>query len=407
MESTTARMLDNGDRILIADQYTEAAGGGSGEWRAARTVKKTGALQVPGEPVGVHAATVVRVDNSATLGRLDVVTNLGTVHAVTPGQRFRPAPAGMRDSADVRAEMAAFRKQREAKQAHDAANPPDVDGVNVAPGDLVELVAIGGVRAGQPGTVVRAIRAYGVVGGLLVPRAYERAYGDNPAGTSLALTFRRIADQDATGTARRSCGCPAIIRETLIPAPADGDTAAWAAAVRDMNRMSVEDWSHATGCPWADAPGRERYAVAFVDEADDNGEHVLTVHDISGSSNGQSCRDGIRLEGHRADVSGLDTETLLWHRYPPETFPDRAALPPVRVASCLPAPRLLHAEIAQTIAAEPFYGMGGSSWGSTPLPGMVPVPPAGTLTDTPHAPQDRSRLAIEDPWAAVFAGSGQ
>lgn len=377
MDSTTARKLDAGDRVLIAEQHTEAAGGGTGQWHAARKVVKTGTLRVPGEPVGVHAATVVRVENSATLGRLDVVTNLGTVHAVTPGQRFRLAPADMRDSADIRAELAAARERDEARQAHDRENPRDIDGVNVAPGDLVEVVAIGGIRAGQPGTIVRAIGAYGVVGGLLAPRPYERAYGGNPAGTGLVLTFRRLADQTVTGgTARRSCGCPAPVRETPIPAPADGDTAAWGAAVREQNRMSVEDWTHAADCPWTiGVRGVDAHAARFIDDATDDGEPLLTVHSVV------ACGHGLEYQGRTIDVNGADPETLLWHRYPPATFPDRAALPAVRVASCMPQVAAFRVEFERVAAG------GGSSYGLAPLPA---------------APVD-----ADDPWAAVFAGPGR
>ncbi len=391
MDSTTARKLDNGDRILIAEQYTEAAGGGGGELRAARKIVKTGALRVPGEPVGVHAATVIRVERSCALGRLDVVTNLGTVEAVTPGQRFRLAPKDMRDSADIRADMAAAREQQETREAYDRANPRDVDGVNVHPGDLVEAIAVGGVRAGQPGTIARAIGVYGIVGGLLVPRPYERAYGEHPAGTGMMLTFRRLADQTVTdGTARRSCGCPAPIRETLIPAPQDDDSAAWDAAHRERNRMSAEDWTHRPACPWAIGErGTTAHAARFIDDATDDGEPLLVVHSMV------TCGHSVQYQGRTVDVNNIDPDTLLWHRYPPATFPDRTALPAVRVAACLTAAwhdmtaTAAAAELLSTTPrteAERLLAGGGSSYGLQQVPAVEPT---------------------ADPWATVFANPDQ
>jgi len=250
-----------GARILITDQ-SEHAGGGLGQFRAARKRRPDNRiLRVPGEPAGVHAATVTEVHPwSSGPQRYDVVTNLGTVEGVTAGQRFRRAPDDMEDSAVIRARLAAGRAQSETQQAYDRANPRDVAGVNVHPGDLVELLDLGGGRRpGRPYSVTRAIRAYGVCG-LLVARPYERAYGNNPAGTSLALTFRRLADQGDGPTARRSCGCPAIIRDQIVPAPADGDMPAWRQALRHLDQLAAEDRQHIAGCRWAD-PEQRRAAL--------------------------------------------------------------------------------------------------------------------------------------------------
>ncbi len=109
-----------GVRVLLAEQYTDLAGGGSGQWRAARTPRPRGALYVKGEPAGVHAATVEKVVPNGL--RYDVVTNLGTVEAVRGPQLFRIAPASMRDTAEVRTELAADRDQRKARVAEHMAD---------------------------------------------------------------------------------------------------------------------------------------------------------------------------------------------------------------------------------------------------------------------------------------------
>jgi hypothetical protein len=250
----TTKMLQDtrGVRILIAERHEDAAGGGAGQWCAARSVPpRHGELSVPGEPPHVHAATVTEVRPSATPGRFDVVTNLGTVEGVTAGQRFRTAPDSMRDTVDIRAELHAERDRIDRERELDATHPRDVDRNRVAPGDLVELISVN--RPGRPLGVVRMIRAYSA-GGILVAQPYVQAYGDNPAGTSSAFSFRRLTDQAATGTAIRSCGCPAVIRDEIVPPPADGDRDAWEDVVMEWHRMSDEDGTHREGCRWYEAP---------------------------------------------------------------------------------------------------------------------------------------------------------
>jgi hypothetical protein len=248
--ATTVKQLTTGVRVLITNERRHA-GAGTGTWRVARKLTRRGELTTPGEPAGVHAATVTEVRRSAARGRYDVVTNLGTVERVTGGQAFRLAPASMRDTADIRAGIATERETRESRQAYDRANPRDVDGVNVHPGELVELLDQGGAgTAGRPYAVVRAIGPYGGVGGLLVARPYERAYGGRPAGTGLALNFRRLADQTGGPMALRSCGCPATIRDAILPPPEDGPSG-WRAVLDHIRAMDAGDRRHGDGCQWA------------------------------------------------------------------------------------------------------------------------------------------------------------
>jgi len=108
-----------GVRVLLVDRHNQYAGGGAGEWTAARIAPPRGELYVKGERAEVHAATVTEVRRlpGAGVPRYDVVTNLGTVERVTAAQAFRLAPASMRDTADMRAESRANIEQREARTA--------------------------------------------------------------------------------------------------------------------------------------------------------------------------------------------------------------------------------------------------------------------------------------------------
>jgi hypothetical protein len=324
-------------RILITDRR-ECSGGGHGEWRAARTVRQPSWAMQDREPVGVHAATVERVQQlpgPKGRTRYNVVTNLGTVKGVTASQQFRLAPEGMRDSADIRAEMRADRERREQQEAFNRANPRDVDGVNVAPGELVELIDQGGGgRAGRPVKVVRAIRPCPLVG-IVIARPYSRPYGDMyGAGEGLAIAdgFRRLADQSDGPTARRSCGCPTTIRDAIIPPPTNG-VDGWGAAIRHRDEMDAEDGRHQHGCPWADDDARPAQAVRFMDECDEDGGLVHVAHAVAGTA----CGHGLQYAGRVLDVTDIySPSTLLWYLYPPAQYPDRSALPgTVRLADCI------------------------------------------------------------------------
>lgn len=242
----------SGVRVLIADRSEDAAGAGAGQWRVAVKKRPPSWAMQDREPGGVHAATVERVERvSGTPDRYNVVTNLGTVEGLTAGQRLRPAPADMRDMADILAEIAADQQQKEERRAQRWG----VDGTPVAPGDLVELIDQGGDgRAGRPGAVVRVIRL--CLMGIVVARPYARAYGDTyGVGEGLAISdgFRRLPDQTQDGpNARRSCGCPATIRDQIIPPPADGNSDGWRAAVWHQDRMAARDRRHNPGCRWGD-----------------------------------------------------------------------------------------------------------------------------------------------------------
>lgn len=343
----TVKRITPGTRVLITDRH-EYGGAGVGAWRPARTITQKGKLTVPGEPAGVHAATVISVDPlppgpTGTQARYSVVTNLATVVGVTAAQRFRLAPDKMRDSADIRRELREERARREAQEAYDQANPRDIDGVNVHVGDLVETLDLGGGGcAGRPATILRVLGTN--TGALIVASPYERAYGKTyPAGTTglhAGLNaFRRLADQTGDGpTAHRSCGCPGIIRDQIFLPPADGDVGAWRAAHQHMNEMAAESLSHNEECVWA--KGKPRRFVRFVDSTDAAGNPVSELHDAYNSSCGQPCTHGFIREGRTVDVPTADLHNLEVLRailYPPSLHPDRDNLPSiVQVADCIP-----------------------------------------------------------------------
>lgn len=329
-----------GVRVLITDQ-SEYAGGGRGTWRVAGTprLKSWQSAAAHGEPCSIHAATVTDVrprDGASFVSRYDVVTNLGTVEHVTLSQPFRLAPAGMRDTADIRAEMTAYREQEEARRAYNRANPRDVDGVNVAPGDLVEL--LGSSRWYTPSFVVRAVGASSC-GFLVVPHPYARSYGEHAAGSSITLGFRRLADQDGTGgLAVRSCGCPAPIRETLIPPPPDGDTAAWRAVIRRMDVEDRDETAHRSSCHWWTMCDTDTAGLRVLPDCDDDGRETFTVHTVSvGANDTCGCPDVARYSGDL--LFAADRVSIPLVLFPPQHHPDRDGLADrVTFAGCVELP---------------------------------------------------------------------
>lgn len=286
----------SGARVLITERYDETAGAGTGQWRVSVKKQRPSWATQDQEPPGVHAATVVRVEQvPGTPVRYNVVTNLGTVEGLTAGQRFRPAPADARDTADIRAELAAERQRQEARRAERR----DVDGTPVAPGDLVELIDQGGGgRAGRPGGITRVIRL--CLMGVVVARPYARPYGEEfGAGEGLAIAdgFRRLPDQTQDGSkARRSCGCPSVVRDQIIPPPADG----WHGAIQHQDRMAAQDRSHNPDCRWAD-PTDNAVDVLYqlADDLDRAGEDVHA---------GKARRLGYYLHAGNTDLTDvLDT----------------------------------------------------------------------------------------------------
>lgn len=242
----------SGVRVLITDRSEDTAGAGTGQWRVSVKKRLPSWAMQDRESAGVHAATVERVERvPGTPARFNVVTNLGTVEGLTAGQRFRPAPADMRDMADVLAEIAADQRRQEARRAERR----DVDGTPVMPGDLVEIVQqSSNPQRRRPHGVVRVIRL--CLMGIVVAHPYARPYGDTYGtgeGLAIADGFRRLPDQTQDGaTARRSCGCPAVVRDQIIRPPADGDRDGWRAAVWHQDRMAAQDRRHNPGCRWAD-----------------------------------------------------------------------------------------------------------------------------------------------------------
>ncbi len=339
---TTVR-LTPGTRILVTEDSDYADGARPGNLRPARTAKRQSWQTADGEPAGILAATVVEVvetDREDGRRRYTVRTNLGDITPVTPMQRFRPVPASMRDTADVRAEIVADRAAREAEAADQLARPRDIDGTPTARGDLVEGTDQGGGgRAGRPCGVFRVLRI-DKAGSPVVAVPYARAYGMYDGGEGIMFGWRRLADQTVTnGTARRSCGCPAPVRDRILPAPVDGDTAAWHAATSHTDQMRAEDRTHLPSCHWADtddqtAPPVQR--VRVVEDTTDDGDTVYTVHEPG--EYGRHCKHGKgRFSGHLYDVR--DRAGLLAALFPLLSFPDRTGLADrVTFADCCPLP---------------------------------------------------------------------
>jgi hypothetical protein len=243
----------SGVRVLITERYEDTAGGGTGQWRVSiKKPRPSWATANKEELAGVHAATVERVERApGTPVRYNVVTNLGTVEGLTAGQRFRTAPASMRDTADIRADIRADQQRQEARREQRR----DADGTPVTAGDLIEVIGQGGGGdAGRPYGILRVIRP--CLMGVVVARPYARPYGDDyGAGEGLAISagFRRLPDQTREGaTARRSCGCPAVVRDAIIPPPTAGGPDAWRGPVWHLDRMAAQDRRHNPGCRWAD-----------------------------------------------------------------------------------------------------------------------------------------------------------
>lgn len=372
-DSISTGRLTPGTRVLITDN-SEYAGksnpAGADNLRPAINPRRKSWQTAAGELAGIHAATVERVEpvivNSKR--RYIVHTNMGPVRDVTGGQTFRPAPDDMEDTAALRDRLRAARERDEARKAYDRANPRDVDGTNVAPGDLVETIDQGGGgAAGRPYRVVRAIRPYDVTGGLLVAQPYERAYGDNPAGTGLLLNFRRLVDQSDGPTARRTCGCPATIRDQIIPPPHDSAKGEWSAAVAHINTMSAEDRAHLPGCHWAVRPGPDtRQCLRVLDGWDDAGTvRVFTVHNAAGATAYGTCSCGVeKYSGSLIDV--YDRAGAVAAVFPPELHPDRTALPGrVEFATCCTLPMTEPVYIGAARKGIDFHALQGADMART------------------------------------------
>ena len=320
VDPLTTRRLTPGTRILVTDDSDYADGARPGNLRPARTARLKSWQTAGGEPAGIHAATVVEVVDAAPAGRqrrYTVRTNLGDVTPVTPMQRWRPVPTGMRDAADVRAEARAFRAAREAEAADRAARPRDVDNTPTEVGDLVELIDQGGGgRAGRPYTVTRVTEV-----GIMGPS------GPNMLGDTSLMpsgTWRRLPDQTATdGTARRSCGCPSPIDAATTRDPNVVRGGSW--KLRDLE-SAEQDRQHLPSCHWADtedptaAPVR---CVRVLTETDEHGRTRHTVHNADGASlTGWDCGHGVeKYSGTLYDVR--DRIAVTAAVYPDMVHPNR------------------------------------------------------------------------------------
>lgn len=318
-------------RVLITDGY-EYRGGGAGTWRAATAARRTSSTLMVKRavPIGVFPATVERVEHVPDTGRYNVVTNLGTVEGCVLAQMFQVPPASEPDTVAVRAELAAHRAEQRARQERGKAHPRDVNGVSVAPGDLVEAVCVNiAMRPGLPGLVFRVLRP-SPVAGLIVPMLHQAGYGDYADGEGTLITFRRLADQTERPTAVRSCGCPAPVRSEIAPRPPHADRY-WHVEARERDEV---DSAHRPSCHWADEPDKVPGAYqAFMVTADDGTIACRVHHQFLCDCGDPRIRDCAPVP-----VSDYDQAGIVESLFPTRAYPDRGELPPVEFAGCCNLP---------------------------------------------------------------------
>ncbi|MBQ1048483.1 hypothetical protein KBX50_08400 [Micromonospora sp. C51] len=304
-EPKTTVRLAPGDRILITEHSGYAGKHRPvGAWSPAIKVRRPSwASPNCGEPVGVHAATVERVEAAGKVGgqrRYNVVTNLAVVENCSPTQRFRPAPAEMKDSIVIRQEIQDNGAREKARAEYNRTHPQDIDRTRGGVGDLVEKLDLGGGgRAGRPCRVLQVVEV-GLMGG----RAHDPVSGEL---TLLVGGAFRYLPRPADGqSVRCSCGCPA--------------------------ELGADSVTHLDCCMWSDEGAPARAVKAIED-----GKGGFQVHNATGVSRGETCGHIEQYEGRLLDVRTQEEARLAL--FPPLLFPDRADVTSwVTFADCIRLP---------------------------------------------------------------------